>query len=159
MGILQNGGEIMSDHEEAVLVLKELLDSQYLGVLGTQGDGQPHTSLVAFIASDQLDKILFVTPRSTRKYQNLKKESRVAFLIDNRSQRETDFHDATAATAYGRVRELKGEERHIQGKRYLQKFPFLEKFLVSPTCAMMVINVHKYSIVNKFQNVVEFYPG
>jgi hypothetical protein len=149
---------MMSDHGEAVTILKELLTNQYLGVLGTQSDRQPHTSLVAFIASDHLDKIFFATPRTTRKFQNLNSDNRVAFLIDSRTHQETDFHDAAAATAYGTVQELTGKERDTHSKKYLGKFPFLRKFLASPTCALMTINVHKYAIVNKFQNVFEYYP-
>ena len=47
------------DHRDIIKILKELLANQYLGVLGTQNDGQPHTSLVGFIASDSFDKIIF----------------------------------------------------------------------------------------------------
>ena len=52
--------------------LRELFESQNLGVLATHRSGQPYASLVAFYATDDLKHLFFVTPKTTRKFKNLK---------------------------------------------------------------------------------------
>ena len=49
--------------------LKELFASQTLAVLSTHQDGQPYASLVAFVATEDLKHIFFVTPKTTRKFE------------------------------------------------------------------------------------------
>ena len=46
--------------------LKDLCTSQKLAVVSTHSGGQPYASLVAFVASDDLRHIFFVTARTTR---------------------------------------------------------------------------------------------
>ena len=50
----------MNDLENAKFEIKELLESQPLGVLATQNRGQPYTSIVAFSSSDDLRSLFFV---------------------------------------------------------------------------------------------------
>ncbi len=86
--------------------LRKLLRSQPLAVLATQNQGQPYASLVAFASSDDLKSLYFATTRSTRKYANLSGDSRVAMLVDNRSNKASDFRWAMAATATGTAKEV-----------------------------------------------------
>ena len=81
--------------------LKELFDKQRIGVLSTQKRNRPYASLVAFAVRDDLKSFVFATPRTTRKYSNIMASSRAALLIDNRSNRMSDFRRAMAVTAVG----------------------------------------------------------
>lgn len=135
--------------------LQELLMSQRLAVLSTHHEGQPYTSLVAFAAPANLSPIVFATPRTTRKFHNLKKDHRVALLVDNRSNSEKDFHETTAATAIGVAQEVHEKESPELYDLYLAKHPCLEGFVRSQSCAMLQVFVHKYLIVNHFQNVFQ----
>jgi len=81
--------------------LKTLLARQRLAVLATHWSGQPYSSLVSFAATADLKDILFATTRATRKYPNLSADARVALLIDNRSNKESDIQKAVAVTATG----------------------------------------------------------
>jgi nitroimidazol reductase NimA-like FMN-containing flavoprotein (pyridoxamine 5'-phosphate oxidase superfamily) len=137
--------------------LKDLFDSQRLGVLATYGRGQPYGSLVAFAATDDLKHLLFATARATRKYANLMAQSRASMLVDNRSNQDSDFHSSIAVTAMGRAEEVEESERDRFLKLYLTKHPYLEDFVMSPTCALLKISVDKYSMVNRFQNVMELH--
>ena len=74
--------------------LIKLLRAQSLAVLSTQQEGQPYASLVAFASNDDLTRLYFATTRSTRKFANIMKDSRVAMLIDNRSNNPADFQQA-----------------------------------------------------------------
>ncbi|NIQ37641.1 MAG: pyridoxamine 5'-phosphate oxidase family protein [Proteobacteria bacterium] len=137
--------------------LTDLFNTQHLGVLATQGGGQPYSSLVAFTATDDLKYLVFATTRATRKYANLSSESRVAMLIDNRSNQDSDFHNAMAVTAMGTAEEVKDREKDQLIKRYLAKHPYLEGFVMAPTCALLKVRVDKYYVVSRFQNVMELH--
>jgi nitroimidazol reductase NimA-like FMN-containing flavoprotein (pyridoxamine 5'-phosphate oxidase superfamily) len=135
--------------------LRNLLRSQPLAVLATQNQGQPYASLVAFASSNDLKSLYFATTRSTRKYANLSGDSRVAMLVDNRSNKVSDFRWAMAATATGTAEEVDPRERERTLDRYLEKHPHLSDFVHSPTCAFCKIRVQTFFVVTRFQNVVE----
>jgi nitroimidazol reductase NimA-like FMN-containing flavoprotein (pyridoxamine 5'-phosphate oxidase superfamily) len=147
----------MDSISELKQTIAALLSVQKLAVLSSYGHGQPYASLVAFAATEDLKHIIFATSRSTRKYKNLTSESKVALLIDNRSNEEKDFSHAAAATALGRAEEISGPERDSFLELYLEKHPHLQEFVSSPTCALLKVHVQKYYVVQRFQNVQELH--
>ena len=146
----------MKEKERIREILLELFSSQILAVLGTHQAGQPYGSLVAFAATPDLKNLVFATTRATRKFANLQADSRVSMVFDNRSNRVADFRKAVAATALGRAKEVRGEERNKFAKMYLAKHPRLKEFVSSPTCALVRIRVEVYYLVWRFQNVFEW---
>jgi nitroimidazol reductase NimA-like FMN-containing flavoprotein (pyridoxamine 5'-phosphate oxidase superfamily) len=135
--------------------IKKLLLSQPLAVLATQSQGQPYASLVAFASSEDLKTLYFATTRSTRKYANLANDSRVAVLVDNRSNKTSDFRWAMATTATGKAKEVSLAKRKRVLELYLAKHPHLREFVQSPTCALCEIRVQTFFVVTRFQHVVE----
>jgi hypothetical protein len=115
--------------------LGKLLSSQKLGVLATQQKKNPYTSLVAFACSDDMRRIVFATPKTTRKFANIISNSNVSFFIDNRSNKAVDFRKAIGVTALGSARQ----------------------FLSSPSCAFICIDVKSLYVVERFQNVLEMH--
>lgn len=148
----------MTQHESIRTALAELLASQPFGVLATWGKGRPYSSLVAFKSCDNGKRILFATSKNTRKYANIMELPYVAMLIDNRSNRESDFKEAMAATADGKVHEPKDDElRRFRGL-YLERRPNLASFVNDPECSLLVMEVEVYHVVTNFQNVIEVIP-
>jgi len=137
--------------------LSELFSTQRLAVLSSYGSEQPYASLVAFAATDDLKHIIFATTRSTRKYTNLSQESKVALLIDNRTNDEKDFSYAVAATVLGKAEEVGSPQKKEYLDIYLRKHPYLNEFVSSPSCALLTVSVEKYYIVTRFQNVQELH--
>ncbi len=137
--------------------LKDLCSQQTLAVLCTHNQDCPYGSLVAFANTDDLSEIIFATLRTTRKYSNITADKNVAMLIDNRSNKASDFRKATAATAIGKIREVAKRKNGRHLRIYLQKHPHLSEFIESPSCALLSIVVEKYYIVNRFQEVVELH--
>jgi uncharacterized pyridoxamine 5'-phosphate oxidase family protein len=136
-------------------VIRNLLESQKLGVLATQNHGQPYSNLIAFAATADLKYLLFATTRATHKYANLMADPRVAVLVDNRKNDVADFAEAAALTALGKVWELQGMERQRFLEVYLEKHPYLSDFVTAPTCALLRVKVDKYIVVSRFQDVRE----
>lgn len=137
--------------------LKALLENQRLAVLATHREGQPYGSLVSFASTQDVKHILFATTRATRKYANLSADPRVALVIDNRSNQESDIHEAVAVTATGRAEEMLGTEKERLLKTYLEKHPYLRDFVDSPTCALVRVQVETYYMVSRFQEVTELH--
>ena len=135
----------------------QVLESQQLGVLATQRNGQPYTSLMAFAHTPDLTRIVVATGRATRKHTNLLEQSRVSLLIDTRSNTEKDFHAAAAVTVIGEVVKLSEEEQQTYQSLYLRHHPYLERFVEAPSTTMLLIKVRHYLIVNRFQNVMELH--
>ena len=133
--------------------LRRLFDSQRLAVLATQGGGQPYGNLVAFAATDDLKRLLFMTPHDTRKYSNIKSESRVSVLIDSRHNLESDFRDAMAVTAMGTAKEVADAERDPLMAIYLAKHSYLSQFARLPGNVMVEVLVESY-VLAKFDSVV-----
>lgn len=137
--------------------LATLLGTQQLGVLSTQCQGKPYASLVAFAATEDSKDLLFATTRSTRKYANITSDSRVAMLIDNRSNQTGDFHSAMAVTATGKAGEVEPHEKEVYLQIYLEKHPHLKDFVSAPSCALLRIRIETYVLVNRFQKVFELH--
>jgi general stress protein 26 len=138
--------------EDFKKIVSDLLKNQKLGVLATDLDGLPYTSLIAFASTDDLKSIVFSTLKDTRKFSNMIKNPRVTLLIDNRSNQSADFYEAIAAAAQGSVEEIYDSENKFK-KLYLSKHPYLEEFVNSPNCALMKLKIEKYHYVSRFQDV------
>ena len=137
-------------------LVRRTLESQNLGVLATLDKKNPYENLVAFISSEDLKYIFFTTAVYTRKYANLKNHPSVSFMVDTRSNSAKDFHECVAITALGDARETVRDEHHASLQLYLEKHPYLEDFVRSPSTRIFRIRVKKYVVVSEFQNVSEF---
>ena len=147
----------MSEDRSHMETLRELLESQLLGVLGTHHEGEPYTNLVGFAATPDLKQLLFATGRATRKHANLAADSRASMLVDNRTNRPADFTEASAATAVGVVEEVSASELEEFDDIYLAKHPHLESFVHSPSCVRLRLRVSVYMVVTHFQHVIELH--
>jgi hypothetical protein len=90
---------------------------------------------------------------------NLKKNRRVSLLVDNRSNQESNLHRAVAVTVFGNARELALDEKAPFLLHHLIKHPSLVEFTDSPNCALILVEVEKYYVVQQFKVVTELYPN
>jgi len=135
--------------------IRKLLHSQLLGVLATQREGHPYTSLVAVVASDDLRSIWLATSRHSRKYTNLTTDARVALLMDNRSGSPSDPFEGQSVTAIGVAAEVAPEQHPATLRLYLAKHPQLEEFVTAADTALIQVAVERYLLVTQFQKVEE----
>lgn len=147
----------METDKDLIKKLRELFEKQRIGVLSTQKRNRPYASLVAFAVTDDFRSFVFATPRTTRKYSNIIASSRAALLIDNRSNKMSDFRKAMAVTAVGSVRELRKLKNSRLIKLYLDKHSHLKEFIQSPSCAVLCLQARTLHIVDRFQHVVELH--
>ena len=148
----------MQPHEEPLPAeIKKILSSQMLAVLSTERGGQPYSSLMAFAFTSDLKTIIAATGKATRKFVNLRREPRVSLLIDTRTNAAEDFHGAAAITVIGRAAFARREELPELERLYLDKHPYLEGFLASPTTMLFKVEVYHYLLVTRFQKVMEYH--
>jgi len=157
--VFEMGRVQMINREQLKQLIAELTTSQKLAVLSTvDAEGFPYASLIAFAASDDLQTIVLATPRATRKFANIKNNPKVSLLLDNRSNKELDFHDAKAVTVMGIAEEVVlGEFQNQLVSVYLKKHPYLDAFLRSPATAFVQVSVIRYYLVSRFQEVMELH--
>jgi uncharacterized pyridoxamine 5'-phosphate oxidase family protein len=122
------------------------VEAQRFAVLATMSNQQPYSNLVAFAVSDDLRQIVFTTNRHTQKYCNILLNNRVALLIDNRSNRQSDFARALAITVLGVASELNGDNSDKLVQSYLDKHPSLGEFLQRPDIAIIKVLATDYII-------------
>ena len=145
----------MENSKELSDLIKGVLASQRFAVLATQSEGQPYGNLIAFVEADNLDSLLFVTSRNTRKYSNMLASKKVAILIDSRTNQALDLNNAVAITALGTIEEAKTTNNEYLSGIYLNKHPQLRDFLYKPSNALMKVSVTDY-IVATFESVKHF---
>ena len=93
----------------------QFMNSQRLAVLATVGEQmRPEAALMGFAVTPELE-IIFDTVRSSRKYPNVKKNPRVAWVIGCTTEVTVQFE--------GVAEELAGEELAKHKKTYFAAFP------------------------------------
>ena len=128
--------------------------NQYFGVLATNDKGQPYTSLISFAITPDLKRVIFATPKDTRKYKNILNTKEVAILIDNRSSTQKKLMATEAVTIIGTARHVRrGKLRDELAAIYLKKHPDLEEFIQSDTTALIVVEATRCIHVGKFQTI------
>ncbi len=142
-------------NHEALNDIRQLLATQSLGVLATRSADYPYTTLVGFAAAADLHSLFFATIRDTRKFQNIQGNPHVSMLIDNRSNQVQDFKDASALTVLGTAQPEKSPHKSRNEALFLDKHPYLRDFLQDPNCVFMRLEVHRYIMVSRFQEVIE----
>jgi uncharacterized protein YhbP (UPF0306 family) len=135
------------------------LDEQSFAVLSTlDAVGLPHSTIVCFCAADHLATLAFVTPRTTRKFENLRLHPDAALFIDDRSNSMADIKNIWGIEARGRVRVASDLETPAYRDLFLTKYPTMEDFILADSSAICLLEVEKYDIVNRFQDVTHYVP-
>ncbi|MFO7884122.1 MAG: pyridoxamine 5'-phosphate oxidase family protein [Desulfobacteraceae bacterium] len=133
-----------------------LFDSQEFAVLSTAQSSQPYASLVAFAASRDLKYFYFLTPDTTRKYENLRSNPKVAVLVNNSRNTAEDIYNAVSVTGTGIASVVEKAHDKKALAMFLDKHPHMKDFSRAPTTALICITMNRYFMVNRFQNVIEY---
>ncbi|HNT28794.1 MAG TPA: pyridoxamine 5'-phosphate oxidase family protein [bacterium] len=139
--------------QAALIKIIDVLGAQRFTTLATDTGDELHTSLVCYTFSKDLHCLFFGTPRTTRKYKNLKKNGKNAFNVSDHRNEEDDTHRAFSVTAHGTAYELV-DDREKYAALLIKRFPRLERFYRDPAVAIFRVKIDEYSITGDFQDVV-----
>ena len=131
----------LKDYIEAVL------KTSGFAVLATEGNGQPHTSLIAITPFENFRQIIFATYRNTLKYRNLSDNNKVAVLIEGEYLNKKGLKESVVLTIIGHTEEIIIAGNEAAYKAHLKRHPKMESFMLSPDCALIRIITQSYQIV------------
>lgn len=134
--------------------VEEALESNRLAVLATESEGQPHASLIAITPFKGFRQLIFATYRNTRKYRNLAINGKVAVLIEGKNEEKSGIRNGFVITAYGLAEEISITTNDTALQTHLQKYPELLGFTSDPDCALIIVKVENYQVVQGIDNVV-----
>jgi nitroimidazol reductase NimA-like FMN-containing flavoprotein (pyridoxamine 5'-phosphate oxidase superfamily) len=110
-----------------------------LGVLVTRGPDRPHTTVMAFLNSDQ-DDIFLITMRETYKYHNLVRNPDCVFALDHRGsfsfEHQVDWNYTLYEAQARLVAPGRPEFQQIQGE-FVDKNPWETAFFTNPSVVMV----------------------
>ncbi len=130
-----------------------LLKTCRLAVLATEGDGQPHASLIAITPVQGFRQMIFATYRNTRKFENLVHNGRVAVLIHGEDFDSSGQQKGFALTAFGHAQEVGISEQEEAVHAHMERHPDLVNFLQSADFAIIRIKVEAYQVVRGIDDV------
>ena len=134
----------MSTPDGSAGLLRQIVAIQRFAVLSTLNNRQPYSSLVAFAASDDFRHLVFATSRGTQKYRNILENEKVALLINNSINSQSDFTEALAVTALGTAGELTSDQNQEPVKSYLNRHQSLTDFVKRKDTAVISVLVTDY---------------
>jgi len=145
----------MKNKSHCMKKITKLLDEQKFCVLSTRSEKYPYTTLVGFYVNVECNEMIFGTMNDTRKYKNLINYPLISALVTDRKNSYLDIKDAAALTVLGEAHEIK-ENIKMHADSFISKHPYMEDFINTPNCALFMVKVERYILVENFQNVYEF---
>jgi len=127
--------------------IEDVLKLTKFAVLATEGNGQPHTSLIAITPFESFRQLIFATYRNTLKYRNLVNNSKVAVLIESREANMRGLQKSIVLTIIGHTKEISIAENEAAYHAHLKNHPEMESFMLSSDCALITIIAQSYQVV------------
>jgi heme iron utilization protein len=133
--------------------IEDIFKISRFAVLATEGDGQPHASLIAVTPMEGYRKLIFATYRNTRKFHNLTLNGKVAVLVESIDINRSGQQESFVLTAFGHVEKMQIEEKNIVYKAHLERHPELITFMQSEDCSLVRIKIDTYQVVRGIDDV------
>jgi nitroimidazol reductase NimA-like FMN-containing flavoprotein (pyridoxamine 5'-phosphate oxidase superfamily) len=125
----------------------DILNTSGFAVLATEGNGQPHMSLIAITPFGNFQQLIFATYRNTLKYRNLSHNNKVAVLIDSRVANIETLQKSIVLTIIGHAEEISKEENVAAYRAHLKIHPDMESFMLSSDCVIIKVIAKSYQVV------------
>ena len=140
----------MSDYIRAI---EAVLNTSGFAVLATEGNGQPHTSLIAITPFGNLRQIIFATYRNTLKYRNLSNNNKVAVFIEGGYFNMKGLKDNVVLTIIGHTEEIVIAGNEAPYLAHLKRHPEMEAFMASSDCVLIRVIAQSYQVVYGIDDV------
>lgn len=133
--------------------IEAVLKTSSFAVLATEGNGQPHASLIAITPLGSCRQLFFATYRNTLKYRNLSSNNKMAVLIESEGLNKEDLSGRIVLTIIGRTEEISTGEKEAAYQAHLKRHPEMEAFMLSSDCALIMVIAQSYQIVNGIDDI------
>jgi heme iron utilization protein len=137
----------MNKHITLKVYIEAVLKTSGFAVLATEGNGQPHASLIAITPFENFRQIIFATYRNTLKYRNLSDNNKVAVLIEGEYFNKKGLKESVVLTIIGHTEDIRIAGNEAAYKAHLKRHPKMDSFMRSPDCALIRIIAQSYQVV------------
>lgn len=144
----------MNNHSTIKEHIEGILNTTGFAVLATEGNGQPHTSLIAITPFDNCRQLIFATYRNTLKYRNLSHNDKVAVLIENREVDINGLQKSIVLTIIGHTKEISKAESEAASRAHIKRHAEMESFMLSSDYVLFRVIAQSYQIVNGIDEVM-----
>jgi nitroimidazol reductase NimA-like FMN-containing flavoprotein (pyridoxamine 5'-phosphate oxidase superfamily) len=126
--------------------MKNLVREKDTCVLATVSEGNPHCSLMSYVAASECREIYMVTHRQTKKYRNLSGNDSVSLLIDTRVGAGKE--EIKALTVGGVFQKIEGAEKLERvRKALLARHRGLRALLEDPGAEIFSVRVKSFQLL------------
>ncbi|MCK7530220.1 MAG: pyridoxamine 5'-phosphate oxidase family protein [Marinilabiliales bacterium] len=143
----------MNKHSTIKEYIEGILKTSRFAVLATEGNGQPHTSLIAITPFGSFRQLIFATYRNTLKYRNLANNNKVAVLIESGDVNMKGLQESIVLTIIGHTEEISIAENEAAYQAHLKRHPEMESFMLSSDCALILVIAQSYQVVNGIDDI------
>lgn len=138
--------------------VRRLLRTQRFAVLATSSGAGPHASLIAFASIDEGAGLVFLTPRHSAKYRNLRRNPNVSLVIDERPGSGGRIEGACGMTVTGTVRAVSGAEAGTASAAFLRRHWNFRRYLKEEDMVLLRIEVKQYLHTRSLSSVTPVDP-
>jgi len=147
-------GAPLAEHRQALRELEQLCSTLRTLVLATSLGDQPHCSLMSFAFGEDKRSFVLVTPKGTRKYENIQGNGRASTLLTEAGGSEPQEAGGLTATINGHIAVLRQEERLRAVDGFVRKYPRLREFAESPDSAVLRLAWEEAVLVRGIHSVI-----
>ena len=133
--------------------IEGILKTIGFAVLATEGNGQPHASLIAITPLGSCKQLVFATYRNTLKYRNIENNSKVAVLFVSEGLNKEDLRESTVLTINGYIKEIGTADNEAAYQAHLTRHPEMESFMLSSDCVLIRVIARSYQVVYGIDDV------
>ena len=127
--------------------MKSLLRRKSSCVLATTDGDTPHCSLMAYITSEDADRLFLVTPRNTKKYRNIERHPGVSLLIDSRGEQTRKNTQALTLTGTCYILEDDVEISRVKSV-FNHHHPHLHDFIRKEGVAFLCVELDAFLLLD-----------
>ncbi len=125
----------------------DMIASNRFCVLATAAGDAPHCSLMSYACSDDGRELCMATRKSTKKYDNLKKNPTVSLLVDSRqTENARPLRALTMTGTY--LGAYPASERADLRKRLIERHPELGSFIDDARTEIVVIKIRALQLLD-----------
>ena len=128
-------------------LIEVILKTSGFAVLATEGNGQPHASLISITPFGISRELIFATYRNTLKYRNISQNNKVAVFIESGDDKRRVLLKSILLTIIGHTEEISIEENEAAYQAHLKQHPEMESFMLSSDCVLIRVIAQSYQIV------------
>ncbi|BDQ37326.1 hypothetical protein SYK_16860 [Pseudodesulfovibrio nedwellii] len=133
--------------KQKIRFIEDMVKAKDICVLATSDGNTPHTSLMNYFADHAVMKFYFLSPKTSKKNKNLKKNPHVSILIDRRDENIA----LSINGVYSPIKKQQTVDAII--KLFLLKSPHMKEFAEHPDTELIRIEGKSAELVQGFTDV------